>query len=114
VATKKAAAKKEAAKKEEPPAPTEGQPHEYVDDPTRQAAGGVPGTDSVAPAERAFPEGFVTITKGDYKGTYGALVDVFNNEKGEPDTALVRTRDNDHALVSVPYDDLEPAPAGQR
>lgn len=88
---KKEAPKKAAAKKEEP-----------VPVPLNASAEATPGH-------------FVNVVKGEHKGIYGVIEEVFDyDDAGRPKTVVVVSRDADSAHYSVDYGDLEPAEAGQR
>jgi hypothetical protein len=74
-----------------------------------------PAAPSITQAEKDFGNGFVRVKSGEHKGRYGAFLEVTHfDADGNPETALMKTRDDDHMLLPVAYKDLEAAESGER
>jgi hypothetical protein len=58
---------------------------------------------------------FARVTKGEHQGRYGVVESfVEHGSDGYPTKAILRTRDDDTARLTVPYDALERTRAGGR
>lgn len=58
----------------------------------------------------AILNSFVDVVSGEHQGRYGVFFDVAESESnGFPKVALVRSRDAENEVLSVPYESLRPS-----
>ncbi len=58
---------------------------------------------------------FCRVTEGEHEGLYGVYEDNATlGDDGYPETVLVRTRDDDSRLITVPYSSIARDRAGRR
>lgn len=65
--------------------------------------------------EAAREGAFADVVAGEHAGRYGVYVDTLNREDdGSPKTILLRTRDDNDELLTLPYGDCVLAESGRR
>ena len=77
----------------------------------------VDNTTVQVPATDPIQGGMVSVVAGEFQGRYGSFVKVLTADPDRPNTPLtilVKTRDSDHAEITVNYGDCVKAQAGLR